>query len=94
MTIPNATQRYKQDCEAAAGARMRAQLGPVQPRPWRRKPLRGIASAIFAVIALAEIPVQLAGRHYGPAIGAAVGFVLLVLAARRRLFPPRRDGSS
>jgi hypothetical protein len=95
-SLNQAAQRSQQDFEFAAGVHAAQQGLVLQPRKrtWRRRPIRGLASAIAAVIALAEIPVQLAGRHYWPAIGVTVMFVLFVKAARRRLLPPRRDRSS
>jgi ferric-dicitrate binding protein FerR (iron transport regulator) len=83
--------RNNQMMEGAAAARAAQQAGDdLSPRPvWRRRWFRGLVAVIVAVVALAELPVQLVQRHDGQAIGAAVIFVLFGLAARRFLHRPR-----
>jgi hypothetical protein len=82
--------RNNQMMEGAAAARA-AQAGVgSSPQPvWRRRWIRGIVAVIVAVVALVEFPVQLVQRQDGPAIGAAVIFLLFGSAARRFLRRPR-----
>jgi hypothetical protein len=77
--------------EGAAAARAAQQAGTgLLPTPvWRRKWIRGLIAVVVAAIALVELPVQIAERHEGPAIAAAVIFVLFTFSARRFLRRPR-----
>jgi len=89
----------QQDFDGVAGPHawnyLRQQAGRGRPpAKWRRRPIRGLVAVVVAVITLVEIPVQLVGRHDGPAVGVAVMFVLSVLAARRCLRRPRGNRSS
>jgi hypothetical protein len=84
--------RQNQMMEGAAAARNAQQQAGIgyPPRPaWRRRWFRGLVAVIVAVIALVELPTQILERHAGPAIAAAVIFVLFGLAARRFLHQPR-----
>jgi hypothetical protein len=89
--IAREAARNNQMMEGAAAARAAQQAGvDLSPQPvWRRRWIRGIIAVIVAVVALAELPVQLAERHDGSAIGAAVILVLFGSAARRFLRRPR-----